>query len=255
MDHSRFNRDSAIAAAITFVVALLLLLALYYGGVTFDREVLAQASTPEIIALPEEEEEEFIEPELLTEAADHDADTEAAAPNLHGEPEKAPEDNPRAVVPDKNPNPAPPIEKPIVQKKESPVKAVTPPATDEDKKKATSKVGSKFSGRNGSESGSPNASGVGGTGVGKAKGDVNGRRFISCPSPVVASAKKGTFNVIVRISVDANGDVKKAEVSRSNGLEPAVLQECKGCALKAKWDKKEGAPLAKGTLTFTITFK
>lgn len=54
--------DSIIAAAITFVVALLILLFLFFGGMTFDRAELAVSSTPEIEPL---EEELFIEPEIM----------------------------------------------------------------------------------------------------------------------------------------------------------------------------------------------
>lgn len=239
----------------TFVVALLLLLLLYFGGMNLDKALLSQNSTPEISLLdePEEEEEEFIEPELLTELGDQETEEAvSAAPQLKGEPEKAPEENTQLVVPDKNPKPAPPIEKPITQKKESPVKSTTPSATDQERQKVTSSMANKFSGRNGSESGKANGSGSGGTGVGKS-GNVSGRQFLGCPSPSVALRNKVT--VVISITVDAEGNVTYAKARPGSGAEASVVAACERCARQAKWNKKEGAPDAKGSITFTITPK
>lgn len=238
----------------TFVVALLILLFLYYGGVRIDREMLAEASEAEITMLPDEEdnEEQFLEPELLTELGDQETpEPTSAAPALKGEPEPAPEEKP-AVVPGPNPKPAPPIEKPITQKKESPVKATTPSQTDAEKQKATSAIAGKFSGRNGSTDGSAGSAGSGGVGVGK-QGNVSGRQFLGCPSPSVALRRKVT--VVVNITVNADGHVTAAKAQAGSGAEPNVVSACESCARQAKWNKKEGAPDAKGTIRFTITPK
>ena len=49
------NKDRAIAAGVTFIALLILLLFLFKGGMSFQRMELAEASTPEMM-LPEDEE-------------------------------------------------------------------------------------------------------------------------------------------------------------------------------------------------------
>ena len=81
---NRQQKDQTIAAAITFLVTLLILLSLFLGGVTFDREQLAVQSTPEI--LPEEE-ELFLEPEILKDLGEEDAvHNDAPAKAFQGDP-------------------------------------------------------------------------------------------------------------------------------------------------------------------------
>ena len=83
-DTNNKNKDSIIAAAVTFAVALLLLLFLFFGGMTFDRSQLAASSIPEIAP---EEEELFIEPEILQDLGEENAIVEdAPAPAFKGEP-------------------------------------------------------------------------------------------------------------------------------------------------------------------------
>ena len=145
------RQDSIIAAAVTFAVALLLLLSLFFGGMTFDRALLAQASVPEIQT---EDDELFIEPEILQDLGEEYAVAQdAPAPAFKGLPQQAEEENTRLVVPGKNVNPAPPVEKPVTSTKKSPVKAADPPKTSEEKKIVTSKMANKFPGQNGSSSG------------------------------------------------------------------------------------------------------
>ena len=43
------RKDRIIAAALTLLVALALLLVLFFGGISRDREAIANASTPEIM--------------------------------------------------------------------------------------------------------------------------------------------------------------------------------------------------------------
>ena len=114
------DKDRAIAAALTFLVTLVLLLVLFFGGISFDRQELAESSTPEL--LPPEE-ELFIEPELvdLGEETSVNHNTKPA-PSLKGEPEPAPEDHAEIVDPGEKPDPVvKPVQKEITQKKESPV--------------------------------------------------------------------------------------------------------------------------------------
>lgn len=249
---SSSHHDSAIAAAVTFVVTLLLLLILFFGGISYRREQLAEASTPEIQL--DMDEEEFIEPEIVSDLGEANATVQdAPAPSAKGEPEPAPVENTKQVIPDKNPNPAPPVEKPITQKNESPVKATTPQQNDEEKQKVTSKLANKFSGPNGTQNGTSGSSGAGGTGVG-ISGSVSGRTFKGCPKPSVELQNKVV--VEVKVTIDSNGRVTKATArSKSGKASTAILRACEQAARGARWSEDKDTPSATGSITFTITPK
>lgn len=249
MDNQRNSKDRVIACAITFVVALALLLFLYFGSLKFDPAMLAAASTPEIAA---EDDELFIEPELVSDLGEENAVTEdAPAPMMKGEPEEAPEEQTKLVTPGKNEKPAPQVEKPVTQTKESPVKATEPPKTSEEKKKVTSKMANKFSGPNGSTTGDTGSSGAGGTGVG-ISGSVSGRTFKGCPKPSVELQNKVV--VEVRVTIDAAGKVTSATArSKSGKASASILRACEQAARGARWSEDKDTPSARGTLTFTIT--
>lgn len=245
------RKNSLIAAVVTFAVALLVLLFLYFGGMHFDRQELAVASTPEIVA---EEEELFIEPEIVEDLGERDAvEHDQPAPAFKGEPEQAEEENTKLVVPGKNPKPSPPVEKPVTQQKESPVKATEPSKNEEEKKKVTSKLANKFSGKNGSETGTSGNSGAGGTGIG-ISGSVTGRTFKGCPKPSVELQNKVV--VEVRVTIDAAGRVTKATArSKQGNPSSAILRACEQAARGARWSDDKDTPSANGILTFTITPK
>lgn len=245
------RNDKYIAAAVTFIVTLLLLLFLYFGGLDFDRSLLAQNSTPEIEALTMEE-ELFIEPEIVKDLGEPDAEThDSPAPVTKGEPEKAETENTKLVVPGKNPRPAPAQPKKVSQKKESPVKTTEPSKTDEEKKKVTSKIAGKFSPHNGSASGKSGVSGAGGSGVGIA-GSVAGRTFKGCPKPSVELQNKVV--VEVRVTINAAGRVTSATArSKRGNPSAAILRACEQAARGARWNEDPSTPSARGSITFTIT--
>ena len=246
---SREKKDSAIAAAVTFFAAMIILVVLFACALRFDRSLLAASSIPE--PLVEEDEELFIDPELLDLGEDNAVNNDAPAPAFKGEPAPAEEDNPEVVEPGPSPTPTPPVAKPVTQKKESPVKATEPSATDKERRKATSTVAKGFAGRNGVPDGKANESvGAGGTGVG-ISGNARGRTFISCPRPDVALRHKTV--VTVNIVVDASGKVTSASATGSASAE--IRRKCEQAALKARWTEKKGAGETRGTLTFTITPK
>ena len=160
------NKDRAIAAGVTFIAVLLILLFLFTGGMDFQRIELAEASTPEMMLDPEDE-ETFIQPEILKTQGEPDAtENDEPAPVEQGEPVKAPVENNKIVVPGDNPKPAPQIEKKITHKAESPVKATDPPATKEEPSKISSEMANKFSGKNGTPGGKTGSNGSGGNGIG-----------------------------------------------------------------------------------------
>lgn len=242
------KRDSLIAGLITLIAVILLVLLLLFGSLTYDGRQFAAMSTPEISMITDEE-ETFIEPELLKDLGEEDAvNHDAPAPAFKGEPEPDVKDNTRQVVPGRNPKPAPPVEEKITQKKESPVKATTPTVTDEEKKKVTSSVARGFQGQNGVKEGNTGTSGAGGTGTG-ISGVASGRVFKGCPKPQVALRHKTT--VVVNVVIDADGNVTSA---RAKGGAPAdIRRACERAARAAKWSVKKDASETHGTITFTIT--
>ncbi|MDE7437992.1 MAG: hypothetical protein K2M93_05850 [Muribaculaceae bacterium] len=240
------QKDKSIAAAITFVVMLLIILSLFFGKVSFDREQLAAASTPEISM---EEEELFLEPEILKPLGEEDAVVnDAPAKAFKGEPEPAETDNTKLVVKGENPKPAPPVEKHITTTKESPVKTTEPTITNEEKQKVTSTVANAFSGRNGATEGTNGNNGAGGSGLG-ISGNASGRTFLGCPKPDVTLRNKTT--VTVSVVIDAEGKVISA--TASGGASAAIRRACEQAARGAKWSAKKGAGESRGTITFTIT--
>ncbi len=242
---NRQQKDKATAAVITFVAMLIILLSLFLGGVTFDREQLAVQSTPELM----NEEELFLEPEILKDLGEEDAvHNDAPAEAFKGEPEPAETDNTKLVVKGENPKPAPPVEKLVSTKKESPVKSTEPTISKEEKQKVTSSVAKGFSSRNGSAEGTSGSAGAGGTGMG-ITGNASGRTFKGCPKPDVTLRNKTT--VTVSVVIDADGNVTSAKAS--GGSSAAIRRACEQAARGAKWSAKKGAGETRGSITFTIT--
>lgn len=244
----REKKDKAIAAAVTFVAVLIILLILFLGGMDYQRVELAQTSIPELMPA-EEDEETFIEPEILTKQGEPDAiHNDKPAPAEQGEPVQAPVENTKLVVPGDNPKPAPQVEKKITQKVESPVKVTDPPATDQEKSQVSSAMANKFSGKNGTPGGKTGSSGSGGTGIG-VSGNANGREFIGCPTPDVTLRHKTT--VKVSVVIDASGKVISA--TATGAADASIRQACERAARSARWSEKKGAGETRGSITFTIT--
>ncbi len=240
------SRDSLIAAGVTILFALLLFLFLFYGNIGFDKARMAEASIPEI----GEDEELFLDPQLIDPGEDNNVAEVAAAPEAQGNPEVKdnPDESVRPVLKDENPKPAPPKEKLITQKQESSVKSTTPSATEKEIKNAESKVANAFK-NPGKTSGTNNASGSGGTSTG-ISGNANGWKFLGCPAPKVILSSKKT--VKVAITVNAEGKVTSA---RASGGDPKLHDACERAARQARWQPlhNEAGKTARGTITFTIT--
>lgn len=247
----RNNKDRLIAAAVTALVALLVALYLIFGSLVYDSTLLRM--TPEARVATLQEDELFIEPEILEDQTKGEPDAVAddePAPLYKGIPEKAEEENTRVVEPGKSKKPAPPEPKPITQKTESPVKHQENTQTDEARQKATSALAGKFKGRNGNKNGSTSSGGAGGSGVGVA-GNVHGRNFIGCDAPVVSV--KHQVTVVVDVTINAAGRVTTAKARRGGGADAATLRKCEQAALRtARWSSDPDTPSAKGTLTFKI---
>lgn len=245
MTADRRNRDRLMAAAFTFLALLLILLILFFGKIGWNRDALAAASIPE----PADEEEiEFLEPELLTNAGEEEPlqPDQAAAPTA-GIPETAPEANRRISEPQPDPGQAPPKERLVSRKDPSPVEEPKR-KNDEEKKKATEAVAGKFHQNNGLTDGKFDSAGSSGSSAGIA-GYVDGRQFLGCPKPDVTLSHKTT--VKVNIMVNAAGKVVSAEAR--GGASASIRRACENAARQARWSPKEGAPDTRGSITFTIT--
>jgi len=243
----RTDKDQILAAGLTFIVSLIILLMLFFGNISWDREAIADNPSPELMP----QDELFIEPELVELGEETAVNHEKPAPTLKGEPEPAPVDRAEIVEPGPKPDKPKPVLKELTQKKESKMKVEEPSQTDKERQKATSSVASKFSTKNGSTEGSnKGTSGSGGTGIG-VSGNAHGRSFISCPKPDVALRHKTV--VTVSVVIDAEGKVTEAKANGSASAE--IRRKCEAAARQARWSAKKGATSTRGSITFTITPK
>lgn len=242
------HTDRLIAAGVTLIAALLCFIFLYMGSIGFDRRQLAEASIPEFA---QEEEDLFLDPELLDPGEEESQlKTEPAAP-AQGMPEVVAEPvNTRPVVKaEKSDKPTPPKEKLVTQNKPSPVKSEPPRATDTEVKKAQSKTAGAFSPDNGQTTGRNNSDGSTGTSTG-ISGHSDGWKFLGCPSPDVKLRNRTV--ITVSVTVNSHGEVTSAHAS---GGTAALRSACEAAARKARWKPLDStkARTAKGTITFTIT--
>lgn len=237
------RKADIIAAAVTMLVTLIILLFLFTGSLNFDRALLSSSSIPEI----QEDDELFIEPEL-TDLGEPDAtEHDTPAPAFKGEPEPAETDNTKLVVPGENPKPAPPVDKLVTTKKESPVEATEPTVSKEEKSKVTSSVANSFSGRNGATEGSNGSAGAGGTGSG-VSGNANGRTFLGCNLPDVTLRNK----TVVKVNVVINAEGHVTSATASGSADASIRRKCEAAARTAKWSAKKGVAETRGSITFTI---
>ena len=248
---NRERKDAIIAAAVTFGVALLIIIFLFVKSLNYDREAFAEASIPEY----QDEEEYFLEPDLLIMGQTGETDleqTEEAEPQPPGEPDPAETEQ----LVKTTPNNEEPKEEPVSTKpklvsstEQSDVKTSTPKPSDEDQKRIASIQGKFKSDNNGSRTGKESAnSGSGGNGV-SVSGSVNGRKQVSISTWPVKLTQKTT--VKVSIIVDADGNVTSA--TAISGGTPTLRSECEKMARTSKWTKKAGAAPQSGTISITIT--
>lgn len=223
------------------IVALALLLLLYFGRVGYSRTQTATASTPE------PEEELYIDPELLDLGEEEAAQRDAAAAAPRGVPQQTEKPSEQTTVRGVSEKAAPPKEKRTTQPKPSPAKESEPKASDKERKMADSRTSKAFSPDNGATDGREGASGSGGIATGIA-GNVAGRVFKSCPKPDVTLRNRTV--VKVRVTVDAAGCVTAA--TAISGGNAALRKKCERAALQARWSEKKGARPVSGTLTFTL---
>lgn len=238
------RKDSLIASLITMGVVGVILLVLFLGGLPYHEPPLAEASIPELLPI-DPDEELFIAPDLLQDAGEPEATSDAdPSPVAEGveEAKTSPEPKPAAQT-------AIASEKPERTKlKKDKEKADVKTTEREDREtvnREREKAGENV--RKGFSKPSSTA-GSGGTGVGVA-GSAPGRRFLGCDKPDIALREKTI--VTVSMTVDADGHVTAVGDVRGGTRE--MQTKCKAAAWSARWSAKKGAAPTPATITFTIT--
>lgn len=246
----RRGREQPIAVAVTLAAALAIFIFLYFGKIGFDRTRL----TEEIASETEypDEEELFLDPELLDPGEEESRQLTAPAAPAQGMPEVVPEPKQQRPVVKAEPvkdKPTPPKEKLVSTKKPSPVKAVDPRSDDKELRKAQSKTAGAFSPDNGQTAGRNNANGSAGTSTG-ISGHSDGWRFLGCPSPDVRLRNRTV--ITVSVTVNSRGEVTSATARGGNA---SLRAACEQAARRARWKPLDPANTrtARGTITFTIT--
>ncbi len=239
------NKPSIIAAITAILFGLALFIFLYWGSIDFGAGYFARASIPE----PEEEEELFLDPELIDPGEDESSVQSAPQPEAQGSPEVVEKPEPQTpVVKGEAETPAPQKPKQVTAKEKSEVKAAEPRKTEKAERQAQGKVANAFQ-NSGTDKGRNNSAGAGGASFG-VSGHTNGWKFLGCPNPQVRLRNKVT--VTVSITVDANGVVTSA---RARGANADIRRACEAAARQARWEplaNRKGRT-ADGTITFTIT--
>lgn len=251
---SRERRDAVIAACVTFAVALVLLVLLFVLTVgTPDVSRLAEESIPEI--QDEEEEEIFLEPEMLVldRIGFEDGDkTLEEMPQPLGEPEISDEvQNERVIKNDKivekpsEENPPPLL---TDQKSEPDLGNTTPPPADTHQDITdTERPNIQFP-QNGKLEGEITF--ASGTADGKTKGNKDGRHLEYWPHMQYTLSQPAKVTIIIQ--VNAEGKVTYAKAASYSGGDKKLQQQCEEWARKTTWTPKKGAPITDGELVFHI---
>lgn len=242
-----------IALGVTVLVMLLLLLLLCGVRIHLNGPAVKESSKELAMADIESEDEMedmFIEP-ILQNAGEENVVEKSAedAPMPQGEPENAVTPNDKLVVNGPNPNKNDESEPLVSSPKPSPVKTTTPSPKDEPDQKIASNMKGQFSPHNGKREGKGTTanSGKGGTGTGVSGSMGNGRKLEHYELPSNFQINQKT---VIRVSVEvrADGTVQSAHCSRTDNLGKL----CETYSLRTRWTPKKGAPLAKGTITWTL---
>lgn len=251
------RKPEMIAALLTLLVAVGLLVVLYCVSFGPDRAALAAESIPE----EPDQEEVYIEPELLRpeldrnmEEADQKADlpeeSEAEALGLP-EPAETPEPT-RQNTHSEQPKPTRSNENLVTQKPPSKVKTEpAKPNPNPDSRKTSVNMSGKFNAKPGSTGGRHGAAGSGGNGVAVNARGISGRAFHGYKESV-RSTRAVKAAVSVRVTVGADGHVKSASLLSSGGAPADIANKCVQWARRCSWDARPGAADATGTITYNI---
>jgi TonB family protein len=107
----------------------------------------------------------------------------------------------------------------------------------------------------GEQNGDPDGGPGGGIGPGGTEWGLAGRGYLSLPKPPAAENEEG--NIKIRISVDRNGNVVKAEYEPSGSTitNPTLISQAIAAAKKAKFTAKADAePTQIGFITYKYRY-
>lgn len=245
-----YRRSRLVAAVLTALIAALIVVVLCVSSMGWDSSRLAENAVADTAMT--EEEDVFLEPELLETGDNSPVPADEAAPVPTGEPEQAETPVERPVAKADNPRHNAETERLVSSKAESPVKTVRPSARDEEEALVSSKMKNKFNAKNGRSDGRGTQAGSGGSGSGAA-GRLRGRTFLGCPEPKVEVPR--SVSIVVNVTVDAEGRVTAASFGSDSGPgagNTRLREACVRQSRKARWSAKEGAPPARGTLTWHL---
>lgn len=240
-----------IAAGITFLLALVLLLFLFFCSLDFDREALAQSSIPEL----QDDEEIYLEPQIMELNTPGDEDVEDAtdepAPQPPGEPDPSIDEKMDRIEQSLEEPANQPVSnksKLVSNNNNSDLKTSTPAVSKEEEKRISSMSGKFKTDNNGARNGKESlTSGIGGEGI-SASGNVKGRKMLDCPKWKLKLSQPAT--VKVSIVVEADGTVSSAKAL--SGGTPNLRAQCEKMAKGSLWTKAPGAAPASGVITFNI---
>lgn len=259
-----------IALSVTATVALILLLLLLGIHLSLPqpsptnagKKISMASIEPEVIPEPLLEDQElFIEPELIDDGTPETPDNDLAqadAVTPPGEPQQAPEPNDRLVVNGPNPKQNQEAEPLVAANKPNDIKTTKPSPKDKPDQKIQSEEKAQVSFHNGRRDGkAPTASSGNGnaSSSSSAHGEAQGGRSLLNNPPVGSFTISSRITVTVTIQVKADGSVVKGSASvtglssKYNDLRHKLI----AAAEKTKWTPKAGAPTVRGTIYWTLT--
>lgn len=238
------RKDKIIAATTTAVVAIIILLFLLFSSIGQSiEELIAQQDLSQ-------EEEIFIEPELMNLGETEQIRDNEAAPKIQGTPQHS--ETPSQELIEQGESSTPSIQaRQITQTDESQVQTTPPPATEQESR-ISSAMRDRFNRPNGNENASSNENGSGNSGIGKT-GNLKGRTFLGCSNPSISISKEVT--IIVRITVDENGNVTNASFMSDSGPgagNKRLRDACVKASKNAKWSAKKGTATQTGSITWHL---
>ncbi|MDE6290797.1 MAG: hypothetical protein K2M16_04630 [Muribaculaceae bacterium] len=240
------RRDALIAAFLTFLAVGLILVWLLVATLRYDERLAAHSENPQL-----EEEEIFLDPELLLEQnksiGEPDAvANDAPAAEVKGTPVPALVEQTHTVVSGENTVPSP--EQTLVTSTQESAVQTAPSDKKKEEEKVAASMAGKFNSKPGSVAGKFDSTGGSDGAASGVTGKMSGRQFLGCPLPDVALEHKTT--VTVSITVDAEGKVMTATASGAATRE--IRRKCEQAAMQARWSAKKGATSTRGSITFTI---
>ena len=247
------EKDRILAAVLTFLCVLAILLALFFGGLSVEKEELAQYSVPEFIPQsPEFYEPDFIpsESQEIQEGQTTTPDNQIGTPFPATRPQRQNREPESNIITDVPPEEFPygPYNGPDSQSLSGTANNLPNDSALSSFMKAAESISGSFKPVDIHTRKKPSAVGHDPFTEGIV-GTAPGRLMLSCPKPYVASLKRRVI-ITVDVTIDAEGNVVRAI---ANGDADASLRKkCEEAARNSQWNAKKDAPALAGTIIFTL---